>query len=67
MVFAQLTYRESLRDIEAGLSAVGPKRLQEALGGGIIFRWVKMHLRIKAFHGTSENAVKTQILIAISV
>ena len=29
--------------------------------------WIKQHLRIKAFFGTSENAVKTQIWIAISV
>ena len=33
----------------------------------LFFRWVKMHLRIKAFYGTSPNAVKTQIWIAISV
>ncbi len=33
----------------------------------LFFRWVKMHLRIKVFYGTSENAVKTQIWIAISV
>lgn len=33
----------------------------------LFFRWVKMHLRIKAFYGTSENAVKTQIWIAVSV
>lgn len=32
----------------------------------LFFRWIKMHLRIKAFYGTSENAVKTQIWIAIS-
>ena len=32
-----------------------------------IFKWVKQHLRIKAFYGYSENAVKTQIWIAISV
>jgi len=30
------------------------------------FRWVKQHLRIKAFYGTSENAVKTQIWVAVS-
>jgi hypothetical protein len=30
------------------------------------FRWIKQHLRIKAFFGTSENAVKTQIWIAVS-
>jgi hypothetical protein len=31
------------------------------------FKWIKQHLRIKAFFGTSENAIKTQIWIAISV
>jgi len=33
----------------------------------LFFKWIKQHLRIKAFLGTSENAVKTQIWIAISV
>jgi len=33
----------------------------------LFFKWTKQHLRIKAFYGTSENAVKTQIWIAISV
>jgi Transposase DDE domain len=33
----------------------------------LFFKWVKQHLRIKAFYGTSENAVKTQIWIAVSV
>jgi hypothetical protein len=33
----------------------------------LFFQWIKQHLRIKAFYGTSENAVKTQIWIAISV
>ena len=33
----------------------------------IFFKWIKQHLRIKAFYGTSMNAVKTQIWIAISV
>ncbi len=32
----------------------------------IFFKWIKQHLRIKSFYGTSENAVKTQIWIAIS-
>jgi len=32
----------------------------------LFFRWIKQHLRIKAFYGTSKNAVKTQIWIAIS-
>lgn len=33
----------------------------------LFFRWIKQHLRINAFYGTTENAVKTQIWIAISV
>lgn len=33
----------------------------------LFFRWIKQHLRIKAFYGTTENAVKTQIWIAVSV
>ena len=32
-----------------------------------MFEWIKRHLRIKTFVGTSENAVKTQIWIAVSV
>ena len=32
----------------------------------IFFKWIKQHLRIKKFYGTSENAVKTQVWIAIS-
>ena len=31
----------------------------------LFFRWIKQHLRIKAFFGTSENAVRSQISIAI--
>jgi len=30
------------------------------------FKWIKQHLRIKAFYGTSENTMKTQIWIAVS-
>jgi len=33
----------------------------------LFFRWIKQHLRIKSFFGTSENAVKAQIFIAVSV
>lgn len=33
----------------------------------LFFKWIKQHLRIKAFYGTSENAVKTQIWIAVAV
>ena len=31
----------------------------------LFFKWIKQHLKIKSFWGTSENAVKTQIYIAI--
>jgi len=33
----------------------------------LFFKWIKQHLRIKRFYGTSENAVKTQIWIAVSI
>jgi len=33
----------------------------------LFFRWIKQHLHIRAFYGTSENAVKTQVWVAISV
>ena len=33
----------------------------------LFFKWIKQHLKIKSFYGTSANAVKTQIWIAISV
>ena len=33
----------------------------------LFFKWIKQHLRIKTFFGTSDNAVKTQVWIAISV
>ena len=33
----------------------------------LFFKWIKQHLRIRAFYGTSDNAVKTQIWIAISI
>jgi hypothetical protein len=33
----------------------------------LFFKWIKQHLRIKAFYGTSSNAVKTQIWIAVSI
>jgi hypothetical protein len=32
-----------------------------------LFKWIKQHLRINAFYGTSENAVKTQVWVALSV
>lgn len=39
---------------------------KKRLGVELFFRWIKSHLRIKAFYGTSDNAVKTQIWIAVS-
>jgi hypothetical protein len=33
----------------------------------LFFRWIKQHLRIKAFYGTSENAVKTQVWVALAI
>ncbi len=33
----------------------------------LFFKWIRRHLRINAFYGASENAVKTQIWIAVSV
>ena len=33
----------------------------------LFFKWIKQHLRIKAFYGTTDNAVKTQVWIAISI
>ena len=33
----------------------------------LFFRWIKQHLRIRAFYGTSENAVKTQVWVAIAI
>ena len=33
----------------------------------LFFKWIKQHLRIKAFYGTTENAVKTQVWITVSV
>jgi len=43
-------------------------RCRESAGQyvGPSFKWIKQHLRIKAFFGTSENAVKTQIWIAVA-
>ena len=35
--------------------------------GGVVFKWIKQHLRIKAFFGETENAVKTQIWSAVCV
>ncbi len=40
---------------------------KEPLAVELFFKWIKQHLRIKSFFGASENAVKTQIWIAVSV
>jgi hypothetical protein len=51
-------------------SSSGSSLQQDAVDGQYVyhlFKWIKQHLRIKAFYGTSENAVKTQIWIAVSV
>ena len=47
----------------ATIAALYKKRWQVEL----FFKWIKQNLRIKHFYGTSENAVKTQIWIAVSV
>jgi hypothetical protein len=47
----------------ATIAAIYKQRWQIEL----FFKWIKQHLRIKAFYGTSESAVKTQIWIAVSV
>jgi hypothetical protein len=44
-----------------------PSAPRQSFTRQLFFRWIKQHLRIKAFFGTSENAVKTQIWIAVSV
>src|SRR5664279_75400 len=40
---------------------------RQSLTRQLFFEWIKQHLGIKAFYGTSKNAVKTQIWIAVSV
>jgi len=55
---------------EAGESDIGPSPRRDRVSGqyvAYLFKWIKQHLRIKSFFGTSENAVKSQIWIAISV
>jgi len=50
------------------LSALDIARLYKARWNvELFFKWIKQHLRIKAFYGTSENAVKSQVWIAVSV
>ena len=40
---------------------------RQSLTRQLFFRWIKQNLRIKSFYGTSENAVRTQIWVAITV
>ena len=56
------SYGEGLETGRA--SAKAPR---QSLTRQLFFKWVKQHLRIKRFYGTSENAVKTQVWIAVSV
>src|SRR6202040_1501600 len=50
-----------------GASASGTPKRERSWQVELFFKWIKQHLRIKRFFGTSENAVKTQIWIAVSV
>jgi hypothetical protein len=51
-----------------GLDALSVAKLYKARWGvELFFKWIKQHLRVKAFYGRSENAVKTQIWIGIGV
>ena len=54
MAFAQLTYRESPGDIEACLSAQSAKARWQV---ELFFKWIKQHLRIKPFYGTSQRTL----------
>ena len=77
--FPEALRRIKIRDVESGDSIVllTNNFILPALTIGdlyrcrwqveLFFKWIKQHLRIKAFFGTSENAVKTQIWIAVSV
>lgn len=52
----------------SSLYQLQPSRIYAAAAGKWNFlKWIKQHLRIKTFFGTSENAVKTQIWIAVAV
>src|SRR5271169_3672985 len=55
--------RDHLRALQKPLAEPAPAKA----GVELFFKWIKQHLRIKRFFGTSENAVKTQIWIAVSV
>lgn len=66
MSSVQLTGRESLRDIEPCLSALSIAEFyRERWKIELFLKWIKQHLHIKTFYGTSQNAVCCQIRIAI--
>jgi hypothetical protein len=59
----RITFLTNNMDLPAAtIAALYKSRWQVEL----FFKWIKQHLRIKSFYGTSENAVKTQIWIALS-
>ena len=45
----------------------GSSAPRQSLTRQLFFKWIKQHLRIKAFYGYSENAVKTQVWIAVAI
>ena len=59
LVFAQILIRKARRLYTQDANGLDIDEL--------VFKWIKQNLRIKAFYGTSENAVRTQIWIAICV
>ena len=68
----KLHERRGLRRRQVATTASTPVRITPTLYKSrwqveLFFKWIKQHLRIKQFYGTSENAVKTQIWIAVSV
>lgn len=64
MSYAQLTGRDSLRDIEYEALTIS-ELYRERWNVELYFKWIKQHLHIKSFYGTSENAIYLQIWIAI--
>jgi hypothetical protein len=70
VAFAQLLYAVAFKwtSVTGGSDGLaGIPRRSGPFGLAVFFKWIKQHLRIKQFFGTSENAVKTQIWIAVSV
>ena len=73
MSYAQLTGRDSLRDIENYLMALSMEYetitisdlYRKRWNVELFFKWIKQHLHIKSFYGTSANAIYLQIWIAI--